>query len=195
MKPTDGAALIAAERRRQIEQKGYSPEHDQEHDDGSLLDAAQSYLMEGDFLRRHPDSFNPETMLTLQDIRGFNASPWPWSAESWKPSPDPVRNLVKAGALIAAEIDRLLPRAADQPTEGLGIAETHDGEPLAYSESQGEWTITGSYAKSNNIRLYRNGVEHTRCTAPGYKIWNYAAHLSDIVAEEEAAEAIKDGAS
>jgi hypothetical protein len=32
---------------------------------------------------------------------------WPWDAEWWKPSPDSVRNLVKAGALIAAEIDRL----------------------------------------------------------------------------------------
>lgn len=32
---------------------------------------------------------------------------WPWDEEWWKPSEDPVRNLVKAGALIAAEIDRL----------------------------------------------------------------------------------------
>jgi hypothetical protein len=32
---------------------------------------------------------------------------WPWSKKWWKPSSDPIRNLVKAGALIAAEIDRL----------------------------------------------------------------------------------------
>jgi hypothetical protein len=32
---------------------------------------------------------------------------WPWDPSWWKPSPDPIRNLVKAGALIAAEIDRL----------------------------------------------------------------------------------------
>ena len=32
---------------------------------------------------------------------------WPWAKKWWKPSDDPVRNLVKAGALIAAEIDRL----------------------------------------------------------------------------------------
>jgi hypothetical protein len=32
---------------------------------------------------------------------------WPWDQDWWKPSPDPIRNLVKAGALIAAEIDRL----------------------------------------------------------------------------------------
>jgi hypothetical protein len=33
---------------------------------------------------------------------------WPWAERFWKPTPDDrVRELVKAGALIAAEIDRL----------------------------------------------------------------------------------------
>lgn len=32
---------------------------------------------------------------------------WPWREESFKPSDDQIRNLTKAGALIAAEIDRL----------------------------------------------------------------------------------------
>jgi hypothetical protein len=32
---------------------------------------------------------------------------WPWAEKWWKPSEDQVRNLVKAGALIAAEIDRI----------------------------------------------------------------------------------------
>ena len=32
---------------------------------------------------------------------------WPWHRCWWKPSDDPIRNLVKAGALLAAEIDRL----------------------------------------------------------------------------------------
>ncbi len=43
---------------------------------------------------------------------------WPedWEAEAWKPSADPVRNLVKAGALIAAEIDRLQ-RASERERE------------------------------------------------------------------------------
>jgi len=34
---------------------------------------------------------------------------WPWEKSWWKPTPnDRVKELVKAGALIAAEIDRLL---------------------------------------------------------------------------------------
>lgn len=33
---------------------------------------------------------------------------WPFSQEWWKPTPDDrIRELAKAGALIAAEIDRL----------------------------------------------------------------------------------------
>jgi hypothetical protein len=38
---------------------------------------------------------------------------WPWDASWWKPK-DVIRNLVRAGALIAAEIDRLrrMPEAA-----------------------------------------------------------------------------------
>jgi hypothetical protein len=32
---------------------------------------------------------------------------WPWSGMDWRPSADRVRELAKAGALIAAEIDRL----------------------------------------------------------------------------------------
>jgi hypothetical protein len=37
----------------------------------------------------------------------YTRTDWPWNDDDWKPSPDPIRNLVKAGALIAAEIDRL----------------------------------------------------------------------------------------
>ncbi len=33
---------------------------------------------------------------------------WPWGKSWWKPSDDPIRDLEKAGALIAAEIDRRL---------------------------------------------------------------------------------------
>lgn len=88
-----GAERIAAERRRQITAEGWTPEHDDEHTDGSLQVAAWAYLTEsGAFGGEHGDD-SPEG--------------WPWEREAWKPSDDLVRNLVKAGALIAAEIDRL----------------------------------------------------------------------------------------
>lgn len=80
---------IAAERQRQIEVEGWTPEHDDEHDDGALANAAACYAV-GDDLRRFdgPDGI------------------WPWKASWWKPA-DRRRNLVKAGALIVAEIERL----------------------------------------------------------------------------------------
>lgn len=86
-----GVARIGDERRRQIKDEGYTPEHDAEHNDASLLAAAACYLDEarrGPRRERVPDG-------------------WPWGVEDWKPSMHPERNLEKAGALIAAEIDRL----------------------------------------------------------------------------------------
>lgn len=95
MEPTTvtktGADLIAAERQRQISGEGWTPEHDDRHDDFELSAAARCYVQaawRGKPRRRPP-------------------ADWPWEDEWWKPSDDPVRNLVKAGALIAAEIDRL----------------------------------------------------------------------------------------
>lgn len=88
----DGCDLIANERERQVEQEGWTPEHDDEHDGSDLVRAATAYAY-----------------ASFIDYRPYNSVPraWPWAAEWWKPSPDPIRNLVKAGALIAAEIDRL----------------------------------------------------------------------------------------
>lgn len=98
-----GAEMIAAERQRQIEQEGWDDENDDRYTDFQLTKAAESYASavstpdeEGDEKGRVRPSFD-----------------WPWGMQWWKPSVDPVRNLVKAGALIAAEIDRLqrIPKA------------------------------------------------------------------------------------
>lgn len=90
--PKDGATLIAEERRRQIEQEGWTPEHDDEWDRHQLVGAAVCYALEGIAL--------PAEMKRRIDRL------WCWSAEWWKPK-DRIRDLVRAGALIAAEIDRL----------------------------------------------------------------------------------------
>lgn len=83
-----GAALIAAERQRQIEDEGWTAEHDDAHTGGEMADAAACYA-----LGRADATINGVYL-------------WPWANGWWRPG-DPVRNLVKAGALIAAEIDRL----------------------------------------------------------------------------------------
>jgi hypothetical protein len=96
-----GVELIAAERHRQIEVEGWTPAHDDEHGRGQLSCAGACYARLAS---------NQETYQTraIPDPRPLT---WPWSAKWWKPSADPIRNLVKAGALIAAEIDRLQRKA------------------------------------------------------------------------------------
>lgn len=98
-----GALLIAVERDRQITSEGWTDEHDDEHTGGDLIDAAHAYALAA--MASYFDANN----VTFADIRaGRPPNDWPWEASWWKPSDDPIRNLVKAGALIAAEIDRLL---------------------------------------------------------------------------------------
>lgn len=91
-----GIELIAAERERQIYSEGWSPKHDDSHAEMELSRAARCYAS------------------PLLDSKSTPGASWPWELADWKPSDDPVRNLVKAGALIAAEIDRIN-RARPQP--------------------------------------------------------------------------------
>jgi hypothetical protein len=94
-----GAEMIAAERQRQMEQEGWTPEHDDMHDAGDLARAAACYTL--------PAHLRREARWAWGD-RGPRPHDWPWGSQWWKPTPqDRVRELVKAGALIAAEIDRL----------------------------------------------------------------------------------------
>jgi len=90
---------VAAERRRQIEAEGWTPEHDDEHVAGEMALAASCYAEEGP----PPYEAGWQTIPTR----------WPWSPDWWKPQ-GYRRNLVKAGALILAEIERL-DRAAPKP--------------------------------------------------------------------------------
>lgn len=79
-----GIDLIASERQRQIHELGWTSDHDDTHTNEELVSAAICYLFE-------------DTTIC----------PWPWPESAWNKDKDTVRNLVKAGALIAAEIDRL----------------------------------------------------------------------------------------
>lgn len=91
-------ALIDAERRRQINEEGYSSEHDDEYEAGHLAVAAACYAY-------------PPWLTEQAGLLNAKGQPrfWPWAPEWWKPSPDDrIRDLVKSGALIASEIGRLL---------------------------------------------------------------------------------------
>lgn len=117
----NGVELIARERARQKAVEGWTPEHDAEHDGEQMAYAAACYALP-DVSRQHEGrSVLVNTARGLAEPDCFRSAEssaprlWPWDAEWWKPVPqDRVRELVKAGALIAAEIDRLQ-RSPDGP--------------------------------------------------------------------------------
>lgn len=83
---------IHAERARQIGQLGYGSHHDDQYQDGELLAAAACYAY---------------ASLRAQHGAPITQPPdwWPWSPELFRPG-GARRALVKAGALIEAEIER-----------------------------------------------------------------------------------------
>ena len=102
--PSGAIELIAAERQRQMEREGWTPEHDDvEHQSGELAAAACAYALAPGSRQRMEPNGDPR----IPDV-------WPWEPEWWKPKWTPrtgregrIRELVIAGALLAAEIDRL----------------------------------------------------------------------------------------
>ncbi len=89
----NGAKRITAERGRHLLVEGWTIERDVAlYPNGELAKAAACYL--------------------IGVPHAPNAN-WPWDAEWWKPS-SRIRDLEKAGALIAAEIDRLLAAAPEE---------------------------------------------------------------------------------
>lgn len=85
MSTETGNQLIAAERQRQIQAKGWDHAHDDQVGAEVLERAAWSY-------REAADEATPQP------------SHWPWSADRWNPK-DRVENLVRAGALYSAAAD------------------------------------------------------------------------------------------
>lgn len=110
-----GVALIATERMLQIEEKGWTPEHDGQHVNFELIKAAMYYCA------------YDEVAAEVFDLQGYKDQievlfPSTW-ADSWKKRrgfPEPTDyDLAKAGALIAAELDR---RARERKLNGTGSA-------------------------------------------------------------------------
>lgn len=101
-----GIDLIAVERARQllgIESGGEG--YDEEHDAGNhdeLAFAAATYALPPDWTNTYETG-----MGTAEEDRAQHL--WPWEMQYWKPTPhDRIRELTKAGALIAAAIDAVL---------------------------------------------------------------------------------------
>lgn len=83
---TKAARDVLAERQRQIDAEGWTPEHDDEHSMGGLAVAAACYAT----------AYEEDPVPSL----------WPWEDSWWKPK-DRRSNRVRACALLLAEIERL----------------------------------------------------------------------------------------
>lgn len=82
---------VLAERARQISDEGWTPEHDDQYTNNELAHAAACYAMLAG-TRARSDYDQPAL--------------WPWKRDWWKPR-DRRHDLVRAAALILAEIERM----------------------------------------------------------------------------------------
>lgn len=90
---------IAAERRRQIEAEGWTPEHDDAYHKGELAGAAACYAM-------HGLEYRISIVNLAQQVSNLTRDLWPWARSWWKPK-DRRRDLIRSAALLVAEIERL----------------------------------------------------------------------------------------
>lgn len=96
MAQTQAALDVLAERRRQVEEEGWTAACDDEHAQGQLARAAACYAV-------------PALVHELPWL-------WPWDRKWWKPT-DRRRDLVKAAALLLSDIERI-DRAAMSASQG-----------------------------------------------------------------------------
>lgn len=92
---------IKAERERQQTVEGWTLTHDDSHMCGEMAGAAACYIMHGITIGN--------SALSVE-VKDWVYRLWPWARHWWKPK-DRRRDLVRAAALIVAEIERLDRRA------------------------------------------------------------------------------------
>jgi len=99
--PTWSTAVrdLLAERRRQVSEEGHTLKRDDQYTEGQLAQAASAYAFWAD-----PRGARQDDHIDYLDSRPVGL--WPWAKEHWKPT-SPRLMLIKAGALILAEIERL----------------------------------------------------------------------------------------
>ena len=102
-KMSAAATAILAERQSQITQEGWSESHDDDHAIGELAQAGASYAL---YAARQLHNSWASPAGDVYALRGLPYKDvWPWSDSWWKPA-DFRRNLIKAGALNLAELEK-----------------------------------------------------------------------------------------
>ena len=130
-----GVGLIAKERERQILLEGYHLEQDLKYKNGELANAGAYYALTDELLEFIDNSWGNDMHLHI----------WPFSLEFLKRTPeDRIKQLSKSGALIAAEIDRLIENKDDVSTL------------IMYNDCLTEMQyaiVKGDYSQFNNVYI------------------------------------------
>ncbi|MFP3799476.1 hypothetical protein [Paraburkholderia sp. SIMBA_027] len=111
---SDAARDVLAERARQVSEEGFTPTRDDSYADGQLAQAGAAYAIAVADHTNHIINSGAAFYTRSPDI-------WPWSEKWWKPT-NPRRALVKAAALILAEIERIDRAARKAEIERSGSA-------------------------------------------------------------------------
>ena len=99
--------MVVRERSRQTTVEGYTPAHDDEHTGGQLALLAAAYALQAGPMK---EKRNRPLRNAQSSIIEFLEKSWGHEETDYdifKPK-DPIRDLVRAGALILAELERRL---------------------------------------------------------------------------------------
>jgi len=112
MENKTGVELIAEERQRQIQKLGYNEEHDEMETAFQLSGAAAMYIANAINIdwreHSHYDDLGDCVRFQCRQIDTNEwKEEWPWDDRDGRNKSDVMTSLITAGALIAAEIDRL----------------------------------------------------------------------------------------
>lgn len=136
-----------------IREECFDPDHDvAAHRHGELAGAAACYALlharyaGGSFLWRLAVAF------------------WPWEPEWWKPTPEnAVHDLVRAGQLIAAEIDRIQHAAGSgEGRDASGVRGPDGGSPSPRPAPPGEGAEPAAASKRTVVKVYGGDAQDAR---------------------------------
>lgn len=120
---TKAAQDVLAERQRQIGTEGWHTDHDDQHEKGEMALAAACYAAHTATWQFIGYGLDPKGGLfrVYQSAQEFVGRMWPWGKAWWKPKDD-RRNLVRAAALLLAEIERLDRKAG---ADGVSVPDSN----------------------------------------------------------------------
>ena len=105
---SDAARDVLAERQRQISAEGWTPQHDDEHTNGSLALVGACYAWASTL---GPTFRETLSALDTSGVGGWRQAVtfrrlWKWDFRWWKPK-NCRDDLIRAAALLIAEIERI----------------------------------------------------------------------------------------